>query len=91
MTKEMLKLDVDKKSIDANLHLDYRGLGITASKHLLGSTDLFRITFGDNRKPLVITMAKKESGRDFWTSIPEGRQREAEEIGDLITNHFKLF
>jgi hypothetical protein len=37
-----------------------------------------------NQQPLLITRATKENGKKFWTSIPEGRQAEAELIGPLI-------
>jgi len=79
------------ETLTTDLQIDYKGVPITVSKHLLKSTEIFRVVFSDQRLPLIITIAKKESGRNFWTSVPQGRLREAEQIGDLITNHFKLF
>ena len=75
----------------SDLQIEYRGIKVSVTKHRLTSTEIFRVAFDDNRQPLIISIARKESGRNFWTSIPEGRQKEAEEIGNLITNHFKLF
>jgi len=49
----------------------------------------FRIVFGDHRKPLVIARASNADAAKFWTSIPEGRQTEAEEWGALIENYLK--
>jgi hypothetical protein len=34
--------------------------------------------------PLFITRAKNADGVYFWTSVPEGKQKLAEEIGALI-------
>jgi len=39
--------------------------------------------------PLVVHRAQKFEGAMFWTSIPEGRQTEAEKIGALIDNYLK--
>ena len=36
------------------------------------------------KKPLVLTRATGQDSDRFWTSIPQGRQKEAEEIGPLI-------
>jgi len=47
----------------------------------------FRILFSDNRKPLVIARASNAEASKFWTSIPEGRQAEAEVVGTLIENY----
>lgn len=49
----------------------------------------FRVVFSSKRKPVVVARARKESGLGFWTSIPEGRQKEAEGIGKLIEEHLK--
>jgi hypothetical protein len=50
---------------------------------------LFFIRFQDGRLPLVITRAHGEHKPVFWTSVPEGRQREAEQIGPAITAHYQ--
>lgn len=39
--------------------------------------------------PLVITRATGEDRARFWTSIPEGRQAEADQVGPLITRHYE--
>lgn len=44
----------------------------------------FHVTFSSNRKPLLVVRAKDVNGTHFWTSMPEGRQKEAEGVGDLI-------
>ncbi|TKK65428.1 hypothetical protein FC093_20165 [Ilyomonas limi] len=67
--------------------LDYKGSKIRVQEHTVAGTTVFRIVFPDSRKPLVVTRATRNNYTDFWTSVPEGRQKEAEEIGELISEH----
>lgn len=55
--------------------------------HRIGKSNIYRLNFPDNRMPLVLTKAEKVGGIKFWTSVPEGRQNEAEAFGDLIDKH----
>ena len=64
---------------------------IKVQQHAVGSQAIFRITFSNNLPPLVITRATHASAFSFWTSVPEGRQKEAEEIGALIEENLKKF
>ncbi len=48
----------------------------------------YRAVFSSNRQPLLLTKATNFNLNDFWTSIPEGRQKEAEGLGKLIDEHF---
>ncbi len=48
-----------------------------------------RVTFSSNRKVLVIVRATDKNGDSFWTSIPEGRQGEAEGVGKLIQDYLQ--
>ena len=54
-----------------------------------GSSYVFMIVFLDGTPRLAITRAIREDQSKFWTSIPEGRQREAERIGPLIVAHYQ--
>lgn len=74
-----------------NFELDYKGGKIKVSRHSIGNQVIFKIIFPDNRRPLVVTRAKHADAYKFWTSIPEGRLREAQEIGPLIVEYFKSF
>ncbi|CAN5818151.1 hypothetical protein BH10BAC2_BH10BAC2_26860 [soil metagenome] len=47
----------------------------------------FQISFSSSRKPILIVRAVDFSGNRFWTSMPEGRQKEAEGIGLLIEQY----
>lgn len=49
----------------------------------------FHIAFSSSRKPLLIVRATDFNGDKFWTSMPEGRQTEAEGVGALIEQYIK--
>lgn len=67
--------------------LNFNESKIKVQEHNVNGTTVFRIVFPDSRKPLVVTRASRSNYTDFWTSIPEGRQKEAEKIGALISEH----
>ena len=68
--------------------LEYKGEKIQVHRLSIGAQVVFRILFSDKIAPLVITRAKNPNASKFWTSIPEGRQKEAEEVGALISEYF---
>jgi hypothetical protein len=72
-----------------NFVLDFKEGKINVQRHSISGQTLFKISFSDKRSPLVITRALHANMHRFWTSIPEGRQREAEEVGPLISEYFK--
>jgi hypothetical protein len=72
-----------------NFELYYKDEIIKVQRNSIGSETIFRIIFINSRAPLAITRATHENASRFWTSIPEGRQREAEEIGRLIEEFYK--
>ena len=49
----------------------------------IGTQRIYRINF-PSAPALILTRAKNADGVYFWTSIPEGKQKMAEEIGLLI-------
>ena len=71
--------------------LDFNTGKIGVNRHSVGAQTIFRIVFSDKRPPLVITRASHSNAYIFWTSIPEGRQKEAEEVGILISEYLKTF
>jgi hypothetical protein len=68
--------------------ITYKNKKVKVEQRSLGADKLFIIMFTD-RKPLAITPAHNNNSARFWTSIPEGRQKEAEEIGPLIEEYIK--
>lgn len=55
----------------------------------LQGKSVFRIEFSSRRRSIIITRAEAPGGKKFWTSIPEGRQKEAEGIGPMIEKYIK--
>ena len=72
-----------------SFELDFKEGKIFVKRHSVGGQTMFRITFSDKRNPLIITRAIHANSHHFWTSIPEGRQKEAEEAGILISEFYK--
>ncbi|GAC1421970.1 MAG: hypothetical protein NVS1B13_03830 [Flavisolibacter sp.] len=73
-----------------NFELDYQNKKIRVQRRNLGYQVIFRVQFGPNGTPLILTRAASAPGQRFWTSIPEGRQKEAEQIGPLIEQYFRV-
>lgn len=71
-----------------SFELDFCKEKIKITRHSLGSDVIYRVVFSDKSQPLVLTRTHSNTDK-FWTSIPEGRQKEAEEIGSIISEYFK--
>ena len=67
---------------------ELEGVKLRIEEHLIGETKVFRVAFADARNPLSVSKMTTVNGK-VWVSIPQGRQKEAEKIGQLITEHFK--
>jgi len=77
---------------EAPFELNIDSLKLKVTSHIINNAEVFRIVFSDGRPPLVITetyIGSKLSRHDFWTSIPQGRQKEAAFFGNKIDEHFK--
>lgn len=72
-----------------NFALDFKEGKINVQRHSIGGQTLFKINFSDKRNPLIVTRVLHANAHRFWTSIPEGRQKEAEEVGPLISEYYK--
>lgn len=53
-------------------------------RHCIKEQVIFHVTFEDGRAPLILTRATGHDQSKFWTSVPQGRQKEATAIGPLI-------
>jgi hypothetical protein len=63
---------------------------IQVSEHEVKEMRIFHVVFPDRRKPLSITVAERRgTDEKFWTSVPEGRQEEAEKFGKLIAAYIR--
>lgn len=74
-----------------SFQLKYKGAPLLVEKLELGGQKVFKVLFPENPVPLLLTRARKSPGTFFWTSLPEGRQKEAEEIGILIEAYYNSF
>ncbi|MEO7294104.1 MAG: hypothetical protein ABIW34_13430 [Ginsengibacter sp.] len=67
--------------------IQYNGHKINIEPVSIGGQNLFRIFF-ENEPPFFITRTENYS-KKFWTSVPEGKQQIAEQVGLLIEEHYK--
>ena len=65
------------------------GVTMKVERFSLPGYTAFRIVFSSKRQPLVVARATNADAARFWTSIPEGRQKEAEGVGKLLEEYFK--
>jgi len=49
----------------------------------------FRVSFSNEIPDLTLLRATNAKDEKFWTSIPEGRQKLAEEIGPMIEKYYR--
>jgi hypothetical protein len=69
--------------------LELNGVTMKVTELDLPGHIAFDVVFSSKRLPLVVARARKNERQIFWTSIPEGRQQEAEGVGKLIEDYFK--
>lgn len=71
-------------------NIDHNGNLITVTSGHVSGRMIYRIEYQHGkRQPVMITQARHGDGGKFWTSIPEGRQKEAEFWGPLIERAIK--
>ena len=63
--------------------INYKGQTINVQVVDINGQRIYRIQLPSSA-PLLMTRAKNADGVYFWTSVPEGKQKLAEEIGSLI-------
>ena len=68
--------------------VEYEGKAVRVSEHYIGERRVFHVDLPLRGKGLVLAVTEGPQGR-FWTSVPEGRQAEAEKVGPLIAWYFK--
>ena len=49
----------------------------------------FKVDFSNQIPQLKLLRATDAGGKKFWTSIPEGRQKLAEQVGPVIENYYR--
>ena len=67
------------------IELEFKGETLRVQRvDMPGAGIIYRVLFPGRRPPLILTRADRFQADRFWTSLPQGRQKEAEEIGPLI-------
>ena len=66
--------------------IELNGIRAWVTRHQIRSTVVYHIVYANGMLPLTITRAAKEDGSPFWTSVPQGRQAEAELAGKAIAS-----
>jgi len=74
------------REIEPLFEIQYRSTNVRVTEHGIANKRVFHVEL---LKPLTITVAEDRNEKKFWTSLPEGRQEEAEEIGKLIANFIR--
>jgi len=59
--------------------------------HKIRSAKVFHLKFDSRRGALNIAVAINDDGGKFWTSVPEGRQEEAELAGKAIAAYLREY
>ena len=72
-----------------NFEIRYKEVVMKVERLKLPGYIAFRVEFSSKRAPLVVARATNADMAKFWTSIPEGRQKEAEGMGKLIEEYFQ--
>ena len=71
-------------TFDERFSIESHGVVLDCQRIDIPNYVAFRVEFSSKRKPLIIAKAAGMDVRFFWTSIPEGRQMEAEGVGKVI-------
>jgi hypothetical protein len=77
------------REVEPPFEIEYKGDITMVTEVEIKSRRIFHIQFADKKKPLTITIGRANNEVKFWTSIPEGRQSEAEEVGKLIAAYIR--
>lgn len=62
--------------------ITYNGQDVNVQPYTFKNRELFAV--GLPHKQLIITKTEKLNGTEIWTSMPQGDQKLAEQIGRLI-------
>lgn len=72
-----------------SFELELNGVKMEVQELDLPKQTAFRVVFSSSRPPIVVASYRTEKGEILWTSIPEGRKKEAAGVGKLIDQYFE--
>lgn len=91
----LVVLNMPKEEVDNNdpkvfeIMLDEQPVQV--SVHIIKSAKVFHLVYPSLQEPLNLTIANADDGSKFWTSLPEGRQEEAEVAGKVIASYLREY
>jgi len=65
------------------IEISHKGEAVKVQILDVAGQRIYKLNF-PSAAPIFLTRAKNAEGQYFWTSVPEGKQKLAEEIGALI-------
>jgi len=68
--------------------INYCDYVLHVSEAVIKGTRVFHVEFSINVKPVNLVVVDNGKGFKFWTTIPEGRQAIADEIGPVIGRYY---
>jgi len=68
--------------------IDYDGYVLSVTEAVIEGTRVFHVEFSIKVKPVNLVVVDNGKGFRFWTTIPEGRQAVADEIGPVIGRYY---
>ena len=71
--------------------VELNGQTVRVSDHTIKSARVFHVVYPNRKPDLNITIAEDKDGVKFWTSVPEGRQEEAEFAGKVIASYIREY
>ncbi len=69
--------------------LEFGNNSIRVEEIRIAGQTFFRVVFSNQIPELRMLRATNAEQKKFWTSIPEGRQKLAEQVGPLIEQHYR--
>ena len=66
----------------------YDGYQLSVTEAIIKGTRVFHVEFSNNIKPVNLVVVDNGKGFRFWTSVPQGRQAVADEIGPVIGKYY---
>ena len=71
--------------------VELKGQLVQVSSHTIKSARVYHVIYPGSKSTLNITIAEDTDGVKFWTSLPEGRQEEAEFAGKVIAMYIREY
>ncbi|WP_342647360.1 hypothetical protein [Mucilaginibacter sp. CSA2-8R] len=77
------------RAVEPTFEVILDNIPVIVTEAAIGNRRVFHCQYSDERKALTLTVGIDLKDKKFWTSVPEGRQDEAEKVGKLIAAFIK--